>query len=70
MYAPESSIMLTPLLEIYSVWRMFFRQILEGINFNAELVLRGFIINNGDIVILKNSVLKIELYALIDMLYS
>jgi hypothetical protein len=49
---------------------MFFRQILEGINFNAELVLRGFIIDNGDIVILKKFVLKIELYALIDMLYS
>jgi hypothetical protein len=49
---------------------MFFRQFLEGINFNAELVLRGFIINNGDIVILKKSVLKIKLYALIDMLYS
>ena len=49
---------------------MFFRRFLEGINFKAELVLRGFIIVNGDIVILKKSVLKIKLYALIDMLYS
>jgi hypothetical protein len=48
---------------------MFFRRFLEGINFNAELVLRGFIIDNGDIVILKKSVLKIKLYALIDKIY-
>ena len=48
---------------------MFFRRFLEGINFNAEFVLRGFIIDNGGYVILKKSALKIKLYALIDMLY-
>jgi hypothetical protein len=60
----------SPVRNIFSLEKCFSRQILEGINFNAELVLRGFIIDSGGYVILKKSVLKIELYALIDMLYS
>jgi hypothetical protein len=55
---------------MFSLEKYFSRRFLEGINLNAELVLRWFIIDNGDIVILKKSALKIKLYALIDMLYS
>jgi hypothetical protein len=69
VYAPESRTIPTPLLLYNQFGEMFFRQVLKGINFNTELILRRVLLENGEELYLQKSVLKIALYAFRDMLY-